>query len=264
MPSTYAHYLFGKEVYKNLGDNVKNMINQNKELYLIGLHGPDILFYYKPLQSNSINKVGYGMHEKIASEFFEKSNHIIGNSNSDDGKKAYILGFICHYMLDSECHKYIGEKIQSSGVSHAEIEVEFDRYLLVLDGKNPIKTKLTNHIIANRQIAKCISSFYDDISGKDVLKALKSMKRFNNLLVAPGKLKRKIIVKFMKKTGNYEEMHGLMVNYSPNPECMDSCQELHTRFTNAVLPTALLIKEYFGNFNNTSVKLNKRFERNFE
>ena len=54
MPSTYAHYLFGKEVYKNLGDNIKNMINQNKELYLIGLHGPDILFYYKPLQNNSI------------------------------------------------------------------------------------------------------------------------------------------------------------------------------------------------------------------
>ena len=142
MPSTYAHYLFGKEVYKNLGDNIKNMINQNKELYLIGLHGPDILFYYKPLQSNSINKFGYGMHEKIASVFFEKSNHIIANSKDSDGQKAYILGFICHYMLDSECHKYIGEKMASSGVSHAEIEVEFDRYLLVLEDKNPIKSKL--------------------------------------------------------------------------------------------------------------------------
>ena len=193
MPSTYAHYLFGKEVYKNLDDNIRNIIDRNKELYLIGLHGPDILFYYKPLQSNSINKIGFGMHEKIASEFFEKSSQIIMNTNNADGKRAYILGFICHYMLDSECHKYIGEKIKSSGVSHAEIEVEFDRYLLVSKDKNPIKTKLTNHIVANKQISKDISCFYEEVSEKDVLRALKSMKRYNNLLVAPGKLKRKCL-----------------------------------------------------------------------
>jgi len=263
MPSTYAHYLFGKEVYKNLGDNVKHMINQNKELYLIGLHGPDILFYYKPLQSNSVNQVGFGLHEKIASEFFEKANQIILNSNDADGQKAYLLGFICHYMLDSECHKYIGEKIASSGVSHAEIEVEFDRYLLVSKDKNPIKTKLTNHIVANRKISKCISSFYDDVTENDVLIALKSMKRYNNLLVAPGKLKRRIIFKLLKKTGNYEGMHGLIVNYTPNTECLDSCEELQSRFTNAVLPTALLIKEYFDNFN-LKGNLNIRFQRNFE
>jgi len=263
MPSTYAHYLFGKEVYRNLGDNIKNMINLNKELYLIGLLGPDILFYYKPLQSNAINSLGYGMHEKIASEFFEKSNQIIANSNDSDGQKAYILGFICHYMLDSECHKYIGEKMQSSGVSHAEIEVEFDRYLLVDEEKNPIKTKLTNHIIANRQIARCIASFYDDIAEKDVLRALRSMKRYNNLLLAPGKLKRKIIEVLLKKAGKYEELHSLMVNYSPNPECVDSCEELQSRLKKAILPTALIIKEYFNNFN-TNSKLNKRFERNFE
>ena len=263
MPSTYAHYLFGKEVYRNLGDNIKNMINLNKELYLIGLHGPDILFYYKPLQSNAINSLGYGMHEKIASEFFEKSNQIIANSNDSDGQKAYILGFICHYMLDSECHQYIGEKIQSSGVSHAEIEVEFDRYLLVSQDKNPIKTKLTKHIVATKSISKCISCFYEDVSAKAVLKALRSMKFYNDLLVAPGKLKRLIIEKMLIKTGNYEEMHGLMVNDNPNPECIDSCEELQNRFTNAVLPTALLIKEYFNNLN-TNSKLNKRFERNFE
>ena len=263
MPSTYAHYLFGLEVYKHLGDDIKNLIDQNKKLYLIGLHGPDILFYYKPMQSNSVNRVGFSMHEEIASGFFENSSRILVNSNDTAGKKAYILGFICHYMLDSECHKYIGEKILSSGVSHMEIEVEFDRYLLVSQDKNPVKTKLANHIVANLKIAKCISYFYEDVTPKEVLRALKSMKYYNNLFVAPGKFKRMIINKILKKTGKYEEMHSLMVNYNPNPECMDSCIELHKRFSNAILPTALLMKEYFCNLN-TNKKLNQRFERNFE
>lgn len=48
MPSTYAHYRLGQEVLKNLPAKEKRLIEQHKELFDIGLHGPDILFYYKP------------------------------------------------------------------------------------------------------------------------------------------------------------------------------------------------------------------------
>ena len=48
MPSTYAHYRFGQEVLKELPNDIKKIIIENKELYDIGLHGPDILFYYLP------------------------------------------------------------------------------------------------------------------------------------------------------------------------------------------------------------------------
>ena len=36
---------------------------------------------------------------------------------------------LCHFSLDVMCHGYIDEKIQAGGVSHAEIEIEFDRML---------------------------------------------------------------------------------------------------------------------------------------
>lgn len=49
MPSTYAHYRLGQEVLDNLTGGIKSTILNHKELYDIGLHGPDILFYYKPL-----------------------------------------------------------------------------------------------------------------------------------------------------------------------------------------------------------------------
>ena len=46
MPTTYAHDLFGKEVYKKLPSDMKALIRRHGDLYRIGLHGPDILFYY--------------------------------------------------------------------------------------------------------------------------------------------------------------------------------------------------------------------------
>ena len=46
MPTTYAHDLFGKEVYKKLPSDMKALIRRYRDLYRIGLHGPDILFYY--------------------------------------------------------------------------------------------------------------------------------------------------------------------------------------------------------------------------
>ena len=54
MPSTYAHYRFGRDVYRRLPDDIKGIISDERRLFLIGLHGPDILFYYKPLKSNRV------------------------------------------------------------------------------------------------------------------------------------------------------------------------------------------------------------------
>ena len=46
MPTTYAHDLFGQKVYRQMPEEVKKVIRENGELYRIGLHGPDIFFYY--------------------------------------------------------------------------------------------------------------------------------------------------------------------------------------------------------------------------
>lgn len=45
MPTTYAHDLFGKKIYAKLPAEIQKVIRRNTNLYRIGLHGPDILFY---------------------------------------------------------------------------------------------------------------------------------------------------------------------------------------------------------------------------
>ena len=55
---------------------------------------------------------------------------------------------------------------------------------------------------------------------------LESMKFYNDLLIAPSKLKRKFIYALLRITGNYQEMHGLLVNYEANPLCKDSTRKI--------------------------------------
>ena len=45
MPTTYTHDLFGKKVYRQLPEEIRKVIRENGNLFRIGLHGPDILFY---------------------------------------------------------------------------------------------------------------------------------------------------------------------------------------------------------------------------
>lgn len=71
MPTTYAHDLFGKEVYKRLPSDMKALIRRHGDLYRIGLHGPDILFYYM-VSKNPVTQFGIEMHHEKARAFFEE------------------------------------------------------------------------------------------------------------------------------------------------------------------------------------------------
>ncbi|WP_318025899.1 zinc dependent phospholipase C family protein [Faecalibacillus faecis] len=158
MPSTYAHYRFGQEVLKELPNDIKKIIIKNKERYDIGLHGPDLLFYYLPLKTNEINSIGYNMHEKTGKEVFDTFRKMMTSKKQINHYLAYYYGFICHFALDATCHGYIEKRIHESGVSHGEIEVEFDRFLMIEDGLNPISHHLTNHLVACEENPKCIES----------------------------------------------------------------------------------------------------------
>lgn len=262
MPTTYAHYTFGTEVLQNLNDNLKKIISENIDLFNIGLHGPDILFYYGALGKNEVNNKGHEMHQTKSSVFFENARKIIQNCVSKDDSFSYIAGFICHYMLDSECHPFIRQK-EAEGYSHGKIEAELDRMFMQKNNKNPVSFKPTGHIEINRGYADCISKFYDGVSGEDIYKALKSMKFYLNFMVAPSKLKRAVIFSGLKLTGNYEKMSSLIMSYEPDKDLSEIGERLINLYNNAIQPSADIIGQYYKSLGSNS-PLNNRFFRNFE
>lgn len=90
MPTTYAHDLFGKEVYKRLPSDMKALIRRHGDLYRIGLHGPDILFYYM-VSKNPVTQFGIAMHHEKARAFLKK-----GCGRSEEMMMRHFL----HIFLD--------------------------------------------------------------------------------------------------------------------------------------------------------------------
>lgn len=247
MPSTYAHYRFSRAVLNNLPKETAEIIKSNIDLFDMGIHGPDLLFYYHPLQVNPINQRGYAMHDEAALDFFAPAGEVIEQNDYSPAHLAYIYGFICHFALDRSCHKYIDEKIAESGVTHAEIEVEFDRRLLLHDGYNPVTKCLTEHIQPSIHSAEVIADFFPTVTAEQIYKAERSFVYYNSLLLAPSPIKRGVIYSLLRVSGNYREMHGLMVNYKPNPKCKDSNKILMRHYTDGVKDAIYLINHYLDN-----------------
>ena len=175
MPTTYAHDRFGREVYEQLPANLKKIIRENKKLYLIGLHGPDIFFYYHPFSKNRVSDYGTFLHEQTASVLFDDEVKKYQQSPSE-AMEAYLLGFACHYLLDSTCHPYIGKFVDHTGISHTKIETSLDQYFMLEDGLDPLVYRPASPICPHTDGNKVIHRCFPEIGETEIVECLKGMK----------------------------------------------------------------------------------------
>lgn len=257
MPSTYAHYRFGKMVLASLTKEQQQCINNYRELFDIGLHGPDLLFYFQPLKRHPINQFGYAMHEKPALAFFEKARTIV----KSDEDLAYIYGFICHFALDAKCHPYVEKEVSTTVHSHTKIEVEFDRFLLLTDKLNPLSYHMTQHIHPSRKNAQVISQFFDIASPKDINKALRSMNFYARLLHAQNGLKRQLLYTGMNIVGANSFKEQIMPKEA-DVQLAGSNMDLYTLFDQAISDASALIMDFETNLH-TQTPLSRAYLHSF-
>ena len=226
MPATYAHYKFGEAVKGSFPEDkkeIRDIIDRNVDLFSFGLHGPDIFFYYHPIIPNDVKIIGPLMHEDRGWTFFHESAVLI-NSESDSTRRekmfAYIAGFICHFILDTKCHGYIADRMEASGLSHTEIEGQFDRYLMVKDGLDPITYKPTAHLKPTKATADIMAVFFG--GEPEMEEVLNRMVDFLNMIVTGSVLKRLYFDAVMLLLGRYKKLHGIFMSRKPNRKCMDS------------------------------------------
>ena len=258
MPSTYAHFRFGREVAQHLTPENKKIVQTYPELYAIGLHGPDLFFYYQPLFSNALGKFGGELHNQSGRELFgQMSQPLVRTGFANRAGTSYLYGFLCHFALDSACHGLINQKVEQTGISHAEIESEFDRLLMCCDGLNPVSHPLTEHIHPTLTNASVISRFFTGVSVHQIQKCLHRMNGYHQLLLAPQPAKRKALEIGMRIIGRYDDLSGMMISVSPNPVCEEICVELEQLYQKAV-PVAVRLIEGFqaGNLSDTAYDLN--------
>ncbi len=264
MPTTYAHYRLGEDVRNKLPDSVQKIIKDNLQLFHFGVHGPDHLFYYNPLRGTRVGRIGTKTHEEPAKAFFTRAARMIHKCDGKDAHKAYVYGYLCHFAMDYVCHGYIGEQMEEKELSHYEIEAEYDRRLLIMDGyEKPVTVCTTKHLQPSIENAKVIADFYEDITEKQIYQSLKGMPFYLNLLRAPAKGARRLLFTAMKMVGMYKSMGGLVMNYEEDPKCSATTDELVRRFNPAVELAVELITEYEGYLQQGGV-LSDTFCYNFE
>lgn len=259
MPTTFAHDLFGKKVYQNMPQEMKKLVKKHGELYRIGLHGPDILFYYG-LGKNRVNQYGVRLHAQEAAAFFERRADL---AQKDDALMAYLLGFVCHFMLDSSCHPYINGVVARE-VSHGEIEKELDRRLMALEGINPYRYyPAVRCIRPTGENARVIHKAFPEVKVWQLKKALQGMIFITNTMVYDDNgRKQKVILPFLKLIGQYDHVGGNYMKAACDPRCAPYLKELEGLFEQAARETPEMLV-CFWRAAREEAALPERFRRNY-
>lgn len=228
MPATYAHYRFGAAMLGRMPADLRRTAKRHRRLFDVGLHGPDLFFYYRPVCPNRITALGSKFHRQTGREFFTRVCRSLRLEPSDPGQ-AYLYGALCHYVLDSYCHPMILEA-SADGLGHVRIETEFDRYLMELDGKES-KDNLTAHIMLTPEEWPVVSRFYPGTEARHIRDSVKGMAAIRRVLEMPDGPLRSALTKTMSAgSGAFRDMLPLP---EPDPACQKRNTLLFERYEQA-------------------------------
>ena len=110
MPATIVHSYFAKDVYDILPKNIKESISPNR-LKMFGQSADSLMFYnlFSLLPGKKIRNFSRTFHRNKSQEFFINLINYIKDKNlgTDSDVCSFLVGFICHYELDSTIHPYV-------------------------------------------------------------------------------------------------------------------------------------------------------------
>ena len=251
MPSIYTHQKFGNEVMEQLPKELQDRLRLHWDVFSIGFQGPDIFFFYHPLSWGAVPQYGNQMHQKSGTEFFgralEQYYQLPAGTEEEQRFRAavgsYLLGVLCHYTLDSTCHKFIDEVDASGVTSHAELEGDYDRRLIAREGRNPVKENLTGQFHPSWEAARAIAVLYPEMSAKIVKTALSSCVALQTLLRCPRDGKRNFLYGALKLLGKYDSFQPHIMNKEPDPACQEAEDHLDELYAKALSRAVRLVTE---------------------
>ena len=146
MPALIAHQLFGERCLGTLPAGTISSTDEHAA-FSIGCQGPDPLFFRfstLPSRFSVVHKLARAMHRQRVETEFAALHLAAQRLSMPDARvgRAWCLGFIAHYALDSTAHPWIyahqaevisagGPELSSAGSEiHAIIESELDSWLL--------------------------------------------------------------------------------------------------------------------------------------
>lgn len=224
MPANYAHYRFGAQLMPKLPPEVRRTVGRFRQLYDMGQHGPDIFFYQDPLLHGSVIRIGKKCHAQTGTAFFQRVCRMVRMDYSE-GAMAYLYGVLGHYALDSMSHPYVSRMVDTGAYRHDQIELEFDRRLLELDGKIPPHLyDQTAHMQLTPGECQTAAMFYPNARSATVSGCVKNMRKVTQLLKRPqgaGRTVLRTAMDIYKRDGS-----DLMIPLHADPHLKEQTEAL--------------------------------------
>lgn len=211
---------------------------------------------------NKINQYGVKLHKSDAYTFMLNSIDVVHKYGIHSAEFSYIMGFICHFTLDSICHPYVNLSMNETGCGHIEIEGDLENLLLSKDGFKPERYPMHKLVSTDYATAKSAAVFYKGLSTIASHKCMRWMRLIKHLFVAPRKPKQKIIDILMRGTFHYKSFKGHMIEPEANKKCRKNTIELEKMLRDSVPVAVSLIKNYRKVLSG-SVALSPRFHYDF-
>lgn len=194
MPANYAHYRFGKLALPALPAGARQCIGRFRRMYDIGLHGPDILFYYNPVMDTPVGQLGHSYHTHSGQLFFPQACR----QADSEAARAYLYGLLGHYCLDSVCHPYVNRLVDIGEARHIALESELERRLLLMDGNSSPQTfDMSKRLRLTRGECMTVAQFYPPATGANIHRSIKLMSACTHFLASPKRAQReKLLSRF--------------------------------------------------------------------
>lgn len=145
MPATFTHGIFAIDVYNELLPRTNEVLDSNLTQYKMFAQSMDSMMFYniesiKP--GKSLRTFQHTFHSTKTREFFITLTKYIKEKNiyNDSEVMAFLYGFVCHYVLDSNIHPfvfyktgYFNKKDKESykyNNLHSFMETYLDNYLI--------------------------------------------------------------------------------------------------------------------------------------
>lgn len=217
MPCSYAHYRFGNQLLPQLPADIRGSVLRQRPLFQIGLQGPDFLYFHSFFKKTHLYQLGNVYHENSGREFFRRMcAHV--KQRPSEAASAYLVGLLGHYCLDSGCHPFVYRQTEDSDFGHAELETEFDRFLMARDGiKKPHETNIFRHMGLKKEDYALIAGFYPELTAKQAAECIRSMALAQQLLTLPTAAGHKTVSLFTRMAGG--NAAGKVMTLGPNPNC---------------------------------------------
>ena len=203
MPATITHSYYAKDLYEVLPDNITSKLDLSRTKMFA--NSTDSFMFYNILSlksDNNLRKFQYYFHTHKTNQFFINLLEYVRKNNIDDTDTySFIVGFISHFVLDSNIHPYIiyrtgmfnkkdKNTYKYNGIHHF-MEVFLDNDLIKRrENINPYKFNITKYCFNTKKFSNDLNNtidytFYTTFDLKNMskkyYKSLKQMKTFLRL-----------------------------------------------------------------------------------